>query len=125
VTLSALDLLAAIVATLFSAYAGRLLDRLAIYYACAALRVPLNTHSHPLAQGLVHPFPSSIQAPSSEVMVNGLPGWELMRQKAPLAAASGHVEEDSVENLAQATEAGTPLVFSSWQVVFKVCPFSI
>jgi hypothetical protein len=110
---------------LFSAYAGHLLDRLAIYYACAGLRVPLNTHSHPLAQGLVHPFPGSIQAPGSEVVVNGLPGWELMRQKAPLAATSGDLEEDRVENLAQATEAGTPLVFSSWQVVFKVCPFSI
>ena len=47
-----------------------------------------------------------------------------MRQKAPGTPASGDVE-DGVENLAQAMDAGTPLVFSSWQVFFKVCPFSI
>jgi hypothetical protein len=48
--LSTLDLLAAIVAALFAAYPGRL-DRLAIYYGGAGLRIPFETDPDPLAEG--------------------------------------------------------------------------
>src|SRR3712207_5009736 len=71
VALSAFDLLAAVVAALFSAYAGRL-DRLAIHYPRTGLRVPLEAHPHTLAQGSVHPLPGAIQSPEAEVMVDGL-----------------------------------------------------
>jgi hypothetical protein len=54
--------LAAVIAALFSTYPGSL-DRLAVHYACARLRVSLEAHSHLLAQGGVHPFPGAIQAP--------------------------------------------------------------
>jgi hypothetical protein len=79
VALSALDLLATIVSSFISAHPGRF-DRLAIYDARARLRVSLEANSHPLAQGSVHPFPGSIHSPETEVMVDGLPGWEVMGQ---------------------------------------------
>jgi hypothetical protein len=79
VSLSAFDLLASVIAALFSAYAGRLY-RLAIYNARARLRISLQAHPHPLAQSGMHPFPGSIHSPSSEVVVDGLSGWELMGQ---------------------------------------------
>ena len=62
VSLAALDLLGSVIAALFSTYPGSL-DRLAVHYACARLRVSLEAHSHLLAQGGVHPFPGAIQAP--------------------------------------------------------------
>jgi hypothetical protein len=48
VALSALDLLAPIVVTLFSTYPG-CLNRLAIHYPGAGLRISLETYPHPLA----------------------------------------------------------------------------
>ena len=99
VSLSALDLLATVVAAFFSAHACGL-DRLAVHYACARLRVSLEANSHPLAQSGVHPFPCAIQAPSSEVVVDGLPGRELVGHKSPSTSATDYVK-DGVEDLAQ------------------------
>ena len=60
VALSAFDLLGPCsIATLFSAHA-RGLDRLAVHYGRAGLRVPLQTDPHSLAQGGVHPLPGAI-----------------------------------------------------------------
>jgi hypothetical protein len=51
VSLASLDLLGAVVSTLFAAHPGRF-DRLAVDYPGAGLRVPLQTDPHPpLAQG--------------------------------------------------------------------------
>jgi hypothetical protein len=65
VALSAFDLLGSVLTTLFAAHA-RGLDRLAIRYGRAGLGVPLQAHSHSLAQGGVHLLPGSIQAPEAE-----------------------------------------------------------
>ena len=58
VAFSALHLFAAIVAAPFSAYPGRL-HRLAVRYAGAGLRVPLQANPHALAHGGVHPLPAT------------------------------------------------------------------
>jgi len=79
VALSALDLLAFVVTALFSSRTGAL-DLLAIYYASARLRVTLLAHSQTMAQSGVYPFPGAVYAPGPEVMVDGLPGWEVVRQ---------------------------------------------
>src|SRR5215212_3615947 len=94
-----LDLLGPVVAALVSSNPG-CLDRLAIYDTRARLRVPLYAHPHSIAQGGVHPFPCSIQAPQAEVVVAGLPGREVVRQESPGAAAPHNVE-DGVEDLTQ------------------------
>ena len=78
VTLSALYVLAAIVSSIFSTYA-RALDRLAIHYASAWLRISLHAHAQTLVQGGVHPLPSAVLTPSSKVMVDGLPGRKVVR----------------------------------------------
>src|SRR5215208_2763363 len=96
--LSPFHLLAAIVSSLLPSHAGTL-DRLAIYYAGAGLRISSHTDSHPLAQGGVQPLPGAVDAPSSEVMVDGLPGREFMRQQAPSTATFDDVE-DGVKDLA-------------------------
>ena len=46
----------------------------------------------------MHTFPASIQSTSPEVVVDGLPGRELMGQKPPGTATLDDVE-DSVEDL--------------------------
>src|SRR5215217_2949693 len=85
-TLSSLDLLGTVVTALFSSHA-RCLHRLGVHYGCARLRVPLQTHSHPLAQGIVHPLPGTIQAPRSKVVVDGLPWREVVWEQSPGTAA--------------------------------------
>jgi hypothetical protein len=59
VALPTFYLLSAIVTALLSTYPGTL-DRLAIYDSSAWLRVPIESNSHPLTYGLVHPFPGVI-----------------------------------------------------------------
>src|SRR3712207_2956449 len=101
---SALYLLAAIVSPL-SSHTGSL-DRLAVHYACAGLRISLEVYSQTLAQLRVQILPGTVDTPSSEVVVNGLPGRKLMRQQAPSTATADHVE-DGVEDLAQGVHPGT------------------
>jgi hypothetical protein len=85
--LSTLDLLAAIVAALFAAYPSRL-DRLAIYYGGAGLRISFETDPDPLAQSGVHPLPGTIQAELPEVVIDAAPGrsksWGSKRHEQPL-----------------------------------------
>jgi hypothetical protein len=77
--LSALYLLAAYsIPSLLSSHAGAL-DRLTIDDAGTELRISL--HVHPLARmGRVHPLPGAADPPSSEVMMDGLPGRRVVRQ---------------------------------------------
>src|SRR5215210_3140510 len=70
--------LAPIVSALLSASYPGCFYRLAIHYACAWLRVSLEAHPHLLAQGSVHPLPGSIHSPDAEVVVDGLPRWEVV-----------------------------------------------
>jgi hypothetical protein len=80
VALVTLDLLAAVIATLFSAHPGRF-DRLAVDYPGARLRVPLETDLHPLAQSGVHPLPGAVQTPDSEVVETGFQGGKSCGKK--------------------------------------------
>src|SRR5512132_1005949 len=97
--LSSFDLLGPVVTALLATHA-RSLDRLAVYYGRAGLRVSPEAHPHSLAQGRVHPLPSSIYAPNPEVMVYCLPRRELVGQQAPSTTAT-HDVEDGVYDLAQ------------------------
>jgi hypothetical protein len=98
VAFSAFDLLGSIVSSLLSAHSGRF-ERLTVDDGCAGLRVSLEANPHSLAQGGVHPFPCSIQTPEAEVVVDGLPGWEVVGQESPGTAAAHNIE-DGVEDLA-------------------------
>src|SRR5829696_6098357 len=100
---STLYLLTSVVATLLSAYTGRL-DRLAIHYPGAWLRVSF--HAHPLTQSSVHPFPCYVQPPLPKVVIDGAPWWEVVWQQSPSTAAPNDVE-DSVEDLAQGVHPRT------------------
>src|SRR5919107_1081574 len=122
-TLPALDLLGSVVTAFLSAHA-RGLDRLAIHYGRAGLEVPIEPHPHPLAQGRVHLFPGSVQAPGAEVVVDGLPGWEVMGQQSPGTTALENVE-DGVCDLAQFVEARTPGSFGSRKMARQTAPFGI
>src|SRR4051794_25778865 len=100
---SALDLLAAIIASLLSSHAGAL-DRLRIDNTRGGLRITPKTDPQALADGCVESLPGTIDAPEAKVMVDGLPRREVVRQQAPGAAAAENVE-DGVEDLADAVEA--------------------
>jgi hypothetical protein len=101
VSLSAFDFLATVVATLFSGHPGRF-DRLAIHYACAGLKIssrgPAPAHARLGASS-----PGAIDAPYSEIVVDGLPGWELVGQKS-LGAATSYYVEVGVKDLTRAVD---------------------
>jgi hypothetical protein len=66
-----------------------------------------------MAQGSMQPLPGTIDAPSSEVVVDGFPRWELLRQQAPSTTTSDDVE-DSVKDLAQGVYPGPSGGFLEW-----------
>jgi hypothetical protein len=123
VALSALHLFPAIVAAFFPAHPGRL-DRLAVHYPRAGLRVSLQTNPRPLAQGGMHPLPGAIQAEPSEVVVDAAPGWEIVGKQAPGAAAP-HDVEDGVKDLAQRVDSRAPGGFGSGKVGLQASPFGV
>src|SRR5919107_1713933 len=121
--LSSFDLLGPVVSALCASYHGGL-DRLAVYYAGAGLRVPLQTDPHPLAQGRVHPLPGSIQTPETEVGVRVVAGGEVGGKQAGGKPAANDVE-DGVEDLAGAMRLGTSGEFGDGQVRFEEAPFGV
>src|SRR5918998_728810 len=104
VALSALYLLTAIVSSHSSHTGG--LHRLAIHYASAGLRFSFHADTKAFAQGGMQPFPGTVAAPSSEVMVDSLPGREVVRQQAPGTATTEQVE-DGVKDLTQGMYSGS------------------
>ncbi|HEY5867683.1 MAG TPA: hypothetical protein VI542_19350 [Candidatus Tectomicrobia bacterium] len=55
-------------------------------------------------EGGVHPFPDACAASRPQIMVDGLVGWKVGGEQAPLAPASQHVEE-SIDYLAHVGRA--------------------
>ncbi len=72
----------------------------------------------------MHPLPYPIQAPGAEVVVDGLPGWEVVRQQAPGAAATDYVE-DGVKDLPQGMYAWSARRFGGREVILEICPIGI
>src|SRR3712207_4455413 len=70
--------------------------RLTVHDRRARHRFATRHRADALAQDAVDPLPGTIEAPSTEVMVDGLPGRELVRKEAPGAAAA-HCVEDGVQ----------------------------
>jgi hypothetical protein len=77
-----------------------------------------------MAQGSVQPLPGTIDAPSSEVVVDGFPRRKLMWQQALSTATSDDVV-DSVKDLAQGVHPRPSRGFWSGQVRFYAEPLSI
>jgi hypothetical protein len=103
-TLSAFHLLASIVSSLLFSYPGGL-DRLAIADAGTRLRISPHTDPLPLTQSSEQLLPGAVDAPGAEVMVDGLLGREVVRQKPPGTSAADDVE-DGVKDLAQGVHPG-------------------
>jgi len=70
--LASFDLLATVVTALFSAYCGSLY-RLAIHNACTGLRVSPQPDPKAFSDSPVDSLPGTIDAPFSEVVVEGGP----------------------------------------------------
>src|SRR5215212_4122344 len=111
-------LLGSVVTALFAAHT-RGLERLAVHYSGTRLRVPLEADPHALTQGGMHLLPGSVQAPGAEVVVDGLPGWEVVGQEPPGAATANDVEEDGVQDFAGGVHLGTSGSFRCGQVSFE------
>src|ERR671921_480840 len=71
VSLTPLHLLATIVTALFSAHRGTL-HRLRIHHARAGLGISLQAYSQAFSESPVDPLPGTIDAPFSEVVIDGL-----------------------------------------------------
>ena len=123
VTLAALDLLATIITALLSTYASRL-DRLGIHYASGRLRVSLQADPKAFAERSIDPLPSAVDTPFPEVPVNGGPSREVVRQQAPLAAASQDVE-DGVQDLTKVVSPRPSQPFGCGHVGLDVGPFGV
>src|SRR3712207_3153438 len=89
--------------------------RLAVHDSGAGLGISSEPHPQAFAHRVVQSFPGTIQAPLPEVVEHCLPGWELAREHAPLAAAFQDVE-DGVKDLARTVQPRTPTPFGGREV---------
>jgi hypothetical protein len=99
VTLPAADPLSSITSRFSSHSCGP--RGLRVHDTCAGLRVSTTPPPQALAQRCVQHLPDSVDSPSPEVVVDGLPRRIFLRKHAPLAAALQHIE-DGVKDLAWA-----------------------
>jgi hypothetical protein len=123
VSLTAFNLLATIVTPLLSAHPGGL-GRLGVHYPSAGFRIALELNAQAFAESAVHPLPRSVDAPSSEVVKDGLPRREVVGQKAPRAATPQDVEDD-IEDFALIVNPGSAGGFRDGKMRLQAGPFSI
>jgi len=123
VALSALDLLAPVVASFLAAYAGGL-HRLAIHAARTGPGIASETDPKPLSEGGVDPLPRPIDAPEAEVMVDGLPRRKVVGKKPPGAATTDDVE-DGIEDLAGGVDLGTTGALRDGQIGLDDLPLLV
>src|SRR5690349_22575739 len=81
-------------ATLFTGAHG-----LAIHDGTAGLRFATHGSPHPGPHGVVDFLPCAVAPALPEVVINGSPRRQIMRQKLPGAAAADYIE-DTIQNLA-------------------------
>ena len=99
-------------------------NRLAVDNASTRLRVAPDTHAELLAEDSVQVLPRAIQTPQPEVVIRGLPGWELVREQPPGTAAP-HDVEDGIQDLADRVEPGSAQKFRWWKKGVKASKFSV
>src|SRR5262245_8907742 len=121
-TFAATDLLAPIGADLLSAGGG--LDRLTVNAADAGVGVAASDPANPQTKGNKETVPGAIAFPVLEVVVNGLPGWKVVRQGPPTATFTCEVK-DGVDDL-------TPIGFARptagawwWNPRFQDSPLGV
>ena len=100
--LAAIDALGAVVAADTADARGA--DRLAVDDARTGLRLAPDHGSELATQDRVQKCPGAIEPPQPEVVIGGLPGWELVREQPPGAATPNDIE-DRVQDLADGMEA--------------------
>jgi hypothetical protein len=122
-SLPAPDLLAAVEASLLASDACGF-HRLAIDDSGAGLGFSPEPHPQTFAHRVVQSLPGTIQAPPPEVVEHCLPGRELAREHAPLAAGFRDAE-DGVEHRTRTVHTGTPAGFGCREVRLQQRPFGI
>src|SRR5215208_4615353 len=120
VALPAPHLLAAVKAPLLSADAGSL-HRLAVHDSSTGLRVSPELRPQAFTHRAVQPLPGAIQTPGSKVVEHRLPGRELARKHAPLAAGFQDVE-DGIKDFARTVQPRTSTPFLGREVRLEQSP---
>src|SRR3954471_23527841 len=88
--LPARDLLATVIAARTASLSG--LDRLAVDHRRSWLRLAPLGDAMTLTQNLVDPFPGPRSAPLAQMIVNVLPGGQIVRHHAPWNTAVQNIE---------------------------------
>jgi len=102
----------------------RRLDTLTIQDGRTGVRMTASGLSHLSPQAVVNPLPGPVQTPVAEVGVDGWPGWQIMRQQAPLTARAQDIE-DGIDNLPTPVISRTPSAFDGRNQWFDDLPFDI
>lgn len=113
VTLALAELLAAVI----SPYASNsgCLDLLAVDDAGTGLGVSPNPDAQPFAKGSMHRLPDAIQSPEPEVVIDRLPGRELVGQQPPLTTTTDDIE-DGIQDLPPGVGSWSAQPVDRWQI---------
>ena len=121
--LPAADLLTTVVSSRFSAHSARLC-RLRVHYPGTGLGNSPEPSAQELADSVVHSFPSAVEAPSSEVMVDGAPRWEVAGKQPPRTATPQDVE-DGLEDYAGAVDSRSSSLAGSRNMGLETLPLGV
>lgn len=99
-------------------------DALAVQYGGTWLLVSALLLSQRLSQNGVEPFPLATDAPEPKVVVDTLPGWEVVRQRSPVATVLHHVE-DGIEHFSKAMKTWATCALGLWHQWRNYSPFVI
>jgi len=69
-------------------------------------------------------LPSTIQTPPAEIVIRGLPSWELVREQPP-GTAPPHDVENRIQDFADLMESGPAHWFGRWQKRVKAGKLSV
>jgi hypothetical protein len=76
------------------------------------LRVSFQANPQAFSDSLINPFPSTVNATYSEIVVDGRPSRKVVGQESPLAATTYDIE-DGVEDLAWAMSSRPPMFLTA------------
>src|SRR5579859_4564367 len=117
--LAAANFLGAIVAACATLFTGS--HRLAIHDGAAGLRFPSYCLTHPGPHGVVDLLPCAVAPPRPEVVINGSPRRQIMRQQFPGTPTADDIE-NCIQNFTPSMLDGTAAWFGRGYQRFQLVP---
>ena len=119
---ASIDQLSTIKTAFFTAFGA--FDRLTVQNHQTGLSFFVRFLAHSFAGHFIQLIPQANSLKQTKISINGLPGWQIMRQGSPYTAIFEHIE-DRIQDLSPAILARSSGGFRFGHLLLNCCPFGI